>query len=143
MQVVTSSLFHVVFFPLDRKVVTFNQISFDNSSWKASSGTSIPVIDHSQPKTENIGVVLYPSLMGTFSCATPILMIISSLGKDSTSLSSIPFCTSQTEDRCTIPSLSILREVYIPIEMDMLFPTTMVAYQANLDSVDESSPSSL
>ena len=85
---------------------------------------------------------MYPSLMGTFSCVAPVIMIGSSLVKASTSLSSIPFCTSQTKDRCTIPSLSVLREVSIPIEMDMLFPTTMVAYQANLDSVVESNPSS-
>ena len=71
-----------------------NQISFDNSSSKASSRASIPVIDHSQLAIESVGVGMYPSLMGTFICDAPIILIGSSLCKASTSLSSIPFCTS-------------------------------------------------
>ena len=54
-------------------------------SVNASSRDSILIIDHSQSTTENVGVGMYPSLMGTFSCPTPILMIGSSLGGDSSS----------------------------------------------------------
>ena len=63
MQAVTSSLFRVVCFPLDGKVVTIDQRSFDNYSLKASSGASIPVIDHSHPTAKNVGVGMYPSLI--------------------------------------------------------------------------------
>ena len=85
---------------------------------------------------------MYPSLMGTFSCVAPILMIGSSLGKASTSLSSIPFHTLHMENPWTLSSLSTLSEVSIPVETDMPLSTTMVAYQANIDSVVASSPSS-
>ena len=143
MQAVASSLFWVVCFPLDGKVVTVHKRSFDNSSSKASAGASISVIDHSQSATENIRVGMYPSLMGNFSFVAPILMTGSNLAKDSMSLSLVPFLTLHIEDPWTLLSLSTSGEVSIPAEMDFPLPTTMVAYQANLDSVVESSPSSL
>ena len=43
------------------------------------------------------------------------------------------------EDPWILPTPSPLNE---PIEMDTLFPTAMIAYQANIDQVAEPSPSS-
>ena len=82
---------------------------------------------------------MYPSLMGSFSCRAPILMIGSSSGEASTSMRSVYFRTSHMEDPWILPTLSIPSE---PIVTDVSFPTTMVAYQANLESVAEPSPSS-
>ena len=70
---------------------------------KASLGASILIIDHSQSATENVGVGMYHSLMGTFNCPALILMIGSSVGWDSTSLNSVPFHTSRMEDPCILP----------------------------------------
>ena len=50
MQAVASSLFHVVCFPHNRKIVTIDQMKFKNSPVTASSETSIPVVEHSQPQ---------------------------------------------------------------------------------------------
>ena len=75
MQAVSSSLFRVVWFPFNGKIIMIDQTSFCNPSVNASSGTSIPIIDHSQPATGSVGVGMYLSLMGTFSCPVPILMI--------------------------------------------------------------------
>ena len=47
MQVVASSLFRVVCFPFNGKIVTIDQTSFTNPSVSASSGASILIIDHS------------------------------------------------------------------------------------------------
>ena len=66
-------------------IVTIYQKSFHNPSVNASLGASILIIDHSQPATENVGVGMYPSLMGTFSCPAPVLMIGSSFGGASSS----------------------------------------------------------
>ena len=85
---------------------------------------------------------MYPLLMGKLNFSSPILMIGSSLGKASTSLSSVPFRTPHIEDPGTLPSPSTSSEFSIPAEMGMLLSTTMVAYEANIDSVVESSPSS-
>ena len=47
MQVVASSLFRVVCFPFNGKIITIDQKYFQNLSVKASSGASILIIDHS------------------------------------------------------------------------------------------------
>jgi hypothetical protein len=70
MIVVMSSVFHTLFFPHEGNIVMIDQLSFAFSSPNASLGQSIPVIDNSQPTTENIGVRMYSSLMGTFDFST-------------------------------------------------------------------------
>ena len=80
MQALSSSLFRVVYFPLNGKIVMIDQTSFHNLSVNASSGTSIPITDHSQPTTGSVGVGMYPYLMGTFSSPVSVLMIGSSFG---------------------------------------------------------------
>ena len=47
MQAVASSLFHVVCFPFNGKIVTIDQTSFKNPSVTASSGAWIPIVEHS------------------------------------------------------------------------------------------------
>ena len=103
MQAVSSSLFQVVCFPLNWNTITIDKKYFQNLSVKASSGASILIIDHSQSATENVGVGMYHSLMGTFNCLALILMIGSSVGWDSTLLNSVPFHTSHMEDPCILP----------------------------------------
>ena len=75
MQAIAYSLFRVICFPFNRNIVMIDQTSFKNLSVSASSGASVPIIDHSQPVTGSVGVGMYPSLMGTFSCPAPILKI--------------------------------------------------------------------
>ena len=71
---------------------------FQNLSVLASLGASILIINHYQPTTENVCVGMYLSLMGTFSCPAPILMIGSIFSGASTSSNSVSFCTSHMED---------------------------------------------
>jgi hypothetical protein len=66
MIIVMSLSFRTLCFPHEGKIVMIDQLSFACSSPNASLGPSIPVIDNSQPTTENIGVRMYSSLMGTF-----------------------------------------------------------------------------
>ena len=47
MQVIASSLFCVVCFPFNGNIVTIDQTPFKNPSVTASSGASIPIIEHS------------------------------------------------------------------------------------------------
>ena len=139
MQVVASSLFHVVCFPHNGKIVTIDQMTFKNPSVTASSRASIPIVEHSQPETRSVGVGMYPSLMGSFSCPAPILMIGSSSCEASTSMRSVSFCMSHMEDPWILPTSSPSREA---IRMDVSLPATMIAYQANLGCVAEPSTSS-
>ena len=106
MQAVASSLFRVVCFPFNGKIVTIDQTSFKNPNVTALSGASIPIIDHSQPATGSVGVGMYPSLMVAFSCPTLILMIGSSSGGDSSSVRSVSFHTTHMEDPWILPTPS-------------------------------------
>ena len=91
MQAVASSLFHIVCFPHNGNIITIDQTTFKNPSVTASSGASIPVVEHSQPATGSVGVGMYPSRMERFSCPAPILMIGSSSYEASTSMRSVYF----------------------------------------------------
>ena len=129
MQAISSSLFHIVCFPHNRKIVTIDQMSFKNPSVTTSSGASIPIVEKSQSVTGIVGMGMYPSLMGSFSYPAPILMIGSSSSEDSSSLRSMSFRTTHMEDPWILPTPSPSCE---PIEMDVSFPATMIAYQANI-----------
>ena len=75
-----------------------DQMKFKNPSVTASSGASIPIVEHSQPETGSVGVGMYPSLMGIFSFPPLVLMIGSSSSEGSTSMRSVSFHTSHMED---------------------------------------------
>ena len=76
-------------------------------------------------ETRSVGVGMYPSLMGSFSCPVPILMIGSSSGEALTSIRSVSFHTSHMEDPWIIPTSNTSSE---PIMTDMPLPATMVSY---------------
>ena len=63
MQAIASSLFQVICFSFNGKIVTIDQKSFHNPSVNASSGTSISIIDPSQPTTGSVGI----SILSGFS----------------------------------------------------------------------------
>jgi len=139
MQAIASSLFHVVCFPHNEKIVTIDQTTFKNPSVTVSLGASIPIVEHFQPTTGSVGEGMYPSLMGSFSCPAPILMIGSSSDETSTSMTSVSFHTSHMEDPWILLTPSTSSE---PVVTNVPFPAAMIAYQANLKSVAEPSPSS-
>ena len=117
--------------------IRLHSIICHNLSVNASIGTSILIIDHSQPATRSVGVGMYPSLMGTFSCHAHVLMIRSSFGGASYSLNLVSFHTTHMEDPWILPSPSPLNGT---VEIDVLLPIAMIAYQANIDCVAEPSP---
>ena len=104
--------------------------AFKNPPVTASSKASVPKVEHSQPATGSVGVGMYPSLMGTFSCFTLVLMIGSSFGGASTSMRSVPFGTCHMGDPWILPLSSPSSE---SIETSMSLPAVMIAYQANLE----------
>ena len=59
MKVVVSSIFRVIFFPFEDRIVTIDKMSFDNSGSTASLRYTIPDIDNSHLETENFGVGMY------------------------------------------------------------------------------------
>jgi hypothetical protein len=73
MTTIVSFVFLTLCFYHDGKIVTINQLSFAYARPNASVGSSILVIDNSQPATDNIGLRMYSSLVGTFDFVAPIL----------------------------------------------------------------------
>jgi hypothetical protein len=70
MQAVVATVFRVLLFPHQDRIVTIDQLSFSRSN--PSLGVSmVPMIDNPQPGVVNIGVGLCPSLMGTFNYPPP------------------------------------------------------------------------
>jgi hypothetical protein len=111
-----------------------DQLSFAYSSPNASVGLSIPVIDNSQPTTENIGVRMYSSLMGTFDFSTSIHHVYAMSSRLASTERSIPFRTSYFSDPWTLPSLTSSIEGHSHAGMAMPLSAAKIVYQAILDS---------
>ena len=77
MEAIPSSYFRCIKFLHEGKFVTIDQLSFYNAPNEC--GIAIPLVDKSTSACENIGVGLYPSLMGLFNFTVPILLVKSLL----------------------------------------------------------------
>jgi hypothetical protein len=104
MIVIVLSIFCTLCFPHDGNIVTVDQLSFVYASPSASVGLLIPMVDNSQPTSENIGVRMYSSLMGTFNFMAPIHHVYAMSSRLVSSERSVPFRTSYFKDPWTLPS---------------------------------------
>jgi hypothetical protein len=70
MQFVVATVFQVLLFPHEGRIVTIDQLSFSRPD-PALGASMVPMIDNPQPGVVNVGVGLCPSLMGTFNFPPP------------------------------------------------------------------------
>jgi hypothetical protein len=70
MQAVVATIFRVLLFPHEDRIVTIDQLSFSHPD-PSSGASTVPMIDNPQPDIVNIGVGLCPPLMGTFDYPPP------------------------------------------------------------------------
>jgi hypothetical protein len=70
MQAVVATVFRVLLFPHEGRIVTIDQLSFSRPDLALGAST-VPMIDNPQPGVINVGVGLCPSLMGTFDYPPP------------------------------------------------------------------------
>ena len=75
MDVVVSTLFHVICFPHEGKIVKVDQLDYCPVNPQASSDSTIHLVDNPRPPIENLGVGMYSSLMGTFDFPSLIARI--------------------------------------------------------------------
>jgi hypothetical protein len=73
MQVVVATVFRVLLFPHEGRIVTIDQLSFSRPDLALGAST-VPMIDNPQAGVINVGVGLCPSLMGTFDYPPPHTM---------------------------------------------------------------------
>jgi hypothetical protein len=70
MQSMVATVFRVLLFPHEGRIVTIDQLSFSRPD-PALGASMVPMIDNPQPGVINVGVGLCPSLMGTFDYPPP------------------------------------------------------------------------
>jgi hypothetical protein len=70
MQAVVATIFRVLLFPHEGRIVTIDQLSFSRPD-PALGASTVPLVDNPQAGVVNIGVGLCPSLMGTFDYPPP------------------------------------------------------------------------
>jgi hypothetical protein len=91
MHAVMSTLFHIVHFPHQGKVVTVDQLALFNSD---TCTKNIPFIAKTRPRYENVGVGLlkYSTLMGMFLIPPPNVLppLVASINMISTSIHETP-----------------------------------------------------
>ena len=75
MDAVVSTLFCVICFPHEGKIVKVDQLDYSPVDPRATLDSTIPLVDNPHPPIENIGVGMYSSLMGTFDFPSPITRI--------------------------------------------------------------------
>jgi hypothetical protein len=70
MHAMVAIVFCLLFFPHEGRIVTIDQLSFSCPD-PLLGESMVPMIDNPQPGTINVGVGLFPSLMGTFDYLSP------------------------------------------------------------------------
>jgi hypothetical protein len=70
MQAVVATVFRVLLFPHEGRIVTIDQLSFSRPD-PALGASTVPMVDKPQASFVNVGVGLCPSLMGTFDYPPP------------------------------------------------------------------------
>jgi hypothetical protein len=71
MKVVASSVFQLVKFPHQGKIITVDQLDFCTPDVRINPNVNVPFIGESSLGCESIRVGLYPSLMGNFPLPPP------------------------------------------------------------------------
>jgi len=134
MTAVVFSIFCTLCFPHNVKNVMIDLLSFAYAIPNASVGSWIHVIDNSQLTTENIGVRMYSSIMGTFDFVAPIHHIYAMSSRYALLMRSIPFHTLYFNDPWTLPSLIASCEGQSHNGMDVPLLVAEIAYRLVLDS---------
>jgi hypothetical protein len=119
MTAIISSISRTLCFPHNGKIMAIDQFSFAYASPSASVGLSIPVVDNSQPTTENIDVKMYSSLMGTFKFMALVNNIYAMSSRPISLERFVPFRTSYFNDPWTLPSSTVSCEFQSQPGMDM------------------------
>jgi hypothetical protein len=128
MQAVVATVFQVLLFPHEGRIVTIDQLSFSRPD-PALGASTVPMIDNPQPDVVNVGVGLCPSLMGTFDYPPPhnYVKFISNHHKaEIFHVSS--FRTTYFEDLWILPSPSATMDETGHSGMSMPLSATEVAY---------------
>jgi hypothetical protein len=128
MQAVVATVFRVLLFPHDGRIVTIDQLSFSRPD-PALGASTVPMVDNPQAGVINIGVGLCPSLMGTFNYPPPqgdVKFISNHHKAEIFHISS--FCMTYFQDPWTLSSPSATMDKTGPARMATPLSAAEVAY---------------
>jgi hypothetical protein len=128
MQAVVATVFRVLLFPHEGRIVTIDQLSFSRPD-PALGASTVPMVDNPQAGVVNIGVGLCPSLMGTFDYPPPqgdVKFISTHHKAEIFHVSS--FRTTCFQDPWTLPSPSDTMDAIGHAGMSTPLSTAEVAY---------------
>jgi hypothetical protein len=128
MQAVVATVFQVLLFPHEGRIVTIDQLSFSRPD-PALGASTVPMVDNPQAGVVNIGVGLFPYLMGTFDYPPPQgdIKFISNHHKDEI-FHILSFCTTYFQDPWTLPSPSTTMDETGQAGMATPLSATEIAY---------------
>jgi hypothetical protein len=131
MHVVVATIFPVLLFPHEGRIMTIDQLSF--SRIDPSLGESmVPMIDNPQPGIVNMGVGFFPPLMGTSNYRPPssdVKMISVVLNQPRPEIFQVSsFCMTYFNDLWTLPSPSASMEWTRHPVMSILLSMVEVVY---------------
>jgi hypothetical protein len=92
------------------------------------------MVDNSHPKTQNISVEMYSSLMSTFKFMVAIHYVYAMSSRPVSSEMYAPFCTSYFNNPWTLPSSTSSCEGHSHVGMAMPLSATEIEYQVVLNS---------
>ena len=75
MDAITSSLFRIICFPHEWRIIIVDQLDYSPIDLNASTDSTILTLDNAKSPVENLGVGMYSSLMGTFDIPPPTIHI--------------------------------------------------------------------
>jgi hypothetical protein len=110
MQAVVATVFRVLLFPHEGRIVTIDQLSFSRPE-PALGASTVPMVDNPQAGVINVGVGLCPSLMGNFNYPPPhsdVKFISHHHKAEIFHVSS--FCMTYFQDPWTLPSPSAMMD---------------------------------
>jgi hypothetical protein len=128
MQAVVATVFQVLLFPHEGRIVTIDQLPFSRLD-PALGASMVPTIDNPQPGVVNVGVGFCPSLMGTFDYPPPQgdIKFISNHHKVGIFQVSL-FRTTYFNDPWTLPSPSAMMDETGNPGMSIPLSAAKVAY---------------
>ena len=76
MDAIASSLFQIICFPHEGRIVTVDQLDCPPVDPNVSTDSTVSKLDNTKAPVENLGVGMYSSLMGTFDIPPPMVHIM-------------------------------------------------------------------
>jgi hypothetical protein len=128
MKAVVATVFRVLLFPHEDRIVTIDQLSFSRPD-PALGASMVPMVDNPQAGVVNVGFGLCPSLMGTFNYPPPqgdVKFISTHHKAEIFHVSS--FRMTYFQDPWTLPSPSDTMDVTRHAGMSAPFSATEVVY---------------